>query len=432
MTSASTPNPSSETVPKDFSSVDNPHRFNKGAVYVSGFRWLLLLLFALLLEKAADGIIQRTVYSPQFLKPEVLAPFVNIEQPPFSSILTPHWTYISGLLQFAVTLLFAIRYFLCLIDPLERKAGLNIEGLADHDSKIIWNALREVGGLEIAIVSVTSLLEFVLLYHAVMSFGSFQQWATFLLLLVIVDSLIFFCVVRNLAGVAKRQVKVIEDKIKKANAWRINKLKAISGNHLEQTLSQDVDALQVVEALSTNSTIKTQVQQIELHFRAELAKQTERQEYWKLVQQRFQRVTGDYGPWNLLDGLTIALTLLAFHYRTTPSWPQQITNGELGGLGLSIVVGLTAIILLLKSVSKIPSLKRPILIGFATFVGLLTMCLVSDVRFSWCGKIFSSQGMEFVLLSLLTIATSFFCYRNYHCQPQLWHAHVKVLKAATG
>lgn len=171
---------------------------NKGIVFVTVFRWLLVLLTALVFEKLADGLCvsltgesffthvslwidmgEYGIETTQFVKPSLVPS------------LQRNWqTYVTGIAQIVVTLLFLARYFLCLIDGIERKVRITV--LTDF-SKPDWQILlSRLSTRTIVGSAIISVLEFILLYHAVISIPSIAQWLFFLLLLVAVDTIWFF------------------------------------------------------------------------------------------------------------------------------------------------------------------------------------------------------------------------------------------------
>lgn len=92
---------------------------NIGLVFVQSFRWLLLLLFAFLLEKAAEGITSRVSNDAVYSSGVVFTPMFGHTTSPLSMHWVPQWDYLIGFVQLLVTVIFAIRYLVCLVDPLE-------------------------------------------------------------------------------------------------------------------------------------------------------------------------------------------------------------------------------------------------------------------------------------------------------------------------
>lgn len=175
--------------------MSNQRNLNSGLVFVTVFRWLLILLTALVFEKLADGICVRITGESFFRQ---ISLWINIgaftlDSGPFvnqNTLLVANWqSYAIGISQLVTTLLFLVRYFLCLIDGIERKVEISV----DTDfSKPGWqNLLSKLPTSTIVGATLISVMEFILLYHAVISVPSTTQWLFFLLLLVLVDTVWF-------------------------------------------------------------------------------------------------------------------------------------------------------------------------------------------------------------------------------------------------
>ncbi len=156
--------------------------FNLGLLFVTAFRWMLLLLFALTLQKIVDGLCfklsNETIFSDMKL---LIFPANILQKIPIGGI---EWNYFIGIMQFAVTILFAIRYFGCLVDPIWR-GGINMDWDKTKYSLPLY--LKKVPVKNIIEASMISLIEFVIVYHVSVSLSHVGQWLNFLLLLVIVD-----------------------------------------------------------------------------------------------------------------------------------------------------------------------------------------------------------------------------------------------------
>src|SRR5437660_6317852 len=95
--------------------------FGLGLRTIEVFRWLLVLLVALVLEKGAEGITFRvTGTTPHHFDGVYVYALMTDRFPNSTLLYWPHWSYLTGLLQFCTTALFAARYFICLVDPLGR------------------------------------------------------------------------------------------------------------------------------------------------------------------------------------------------------------------------------------------------------------------------------------------------------------------------
>lgn len=160
---------------------------NTGVVFVSVFRWVLLLLFALTLEKMADGLCVRMTGEPLFQSLVLLYPFADrVLGSPASGIADQ---YLVGFLQLVTTILLLVRYYGCLVDQIWRtKVDM---GLDFRDKK--WQErLADVSHARVLGTASISLIEFVLFYHAALAVPNVRQWLQFLTLIVLVDTLYYF------------------------------------------------------------------------------------------------------------------------------------------------------------------------------------------------------------------------------------------------
>ncbi|MEZ5358286.1 MAG: hypothetical protein R3F48_05600 [Candidatus Zixiibacteriota bacterium] len=185
------------------------YKASPGVIYTRVFKFVTLLLFSLLLEKCAEGIIQRggvdlplrdiTVGLPIWLGQS----FVNFTG-------QPHWKYICGFFQLAVTVLFAAKYFLCLIDPIERIAKVDSVAVKWITYPDLLSGLSPIRGWHIFMVTLISIPEFVIVFHACVSFCSIKQWIIFLILLVLWDSIAFFVLLPSLILFIKLHIIYLE------------------------------------------------------------------------------------------------------------------------------------------------------------------------------------------------------------------------------
>ncbi len=173
---------------------------NLGVRFIEVFRWLLLLIFALLLEKGAESITFRIAEHsphPHFDELQIIPPLLHAEA--WSKwIWMSHWSYLAGIGQLLITLIIAVRYIICLVDPFERfvGAGDNTNAL-DNWQQAFSNSLQRIQSdrvLSIIIVMVLFIttVEFLLLFHASTSFRVYEQWLSFLIMLVFWDAIFFF------------------------------------------------------------------------------------------------------------------------------------------------------------------------------------------------------------------------------------------------
>lgn len=192
---------------------------NLGRIFVSAFRWLLLLLFALVIQKGIEGVAFRVGGTPHFASS--LATVENL------------WKYLGGILQVLITFLFAIRYVICFVDPFERIAGLDLT--VTWSRKEIIEKLRTVQPHHAGLVSLIALVEFSLLTHASLSLISLLQWLWFLFSLAVFDSFIFF-----LGGAFFERLKVCWERLRIGALEIFNKVLSRGGNNaLENYLSEE-------------------------------------------------------------------------------------------------------------------------------------------------------------------------------------------------
>jgi hypothetical protein len=163
-------------------------RLNLGLIFVRTFRWLLLLLFSLVLEKGAEGVMIRML--------DCETPYLAKDMSPFTVPL--QLNYLGGVAQLVILMLFVLRYFFCLVDPLERAARLDEISPQEITPRVLRHSLARITEGRIVYVFAISLGEFILLLHASMSFKSPDIFLVFLWLLVAFDSIIFMIVPRLL------------------------------------------------------------------------------------------------------------------------------------------------------------------------------------------------------------------------------------------
>jgi hypothetical protein len=394
--------------------VERKEHLNLGVIFVNFFKWMLILLFALILQRAAEGITFRLenkiVYSNHVVHSPVLGLSDNLLDP-LQIALMPHWSYLVGVLQMIITLLFAARYFLCLIDPLERISGIHSRQVEMSDSNAIKEALHKTKEWHILLVIVIALPEFLLLFHAATSFASYHQWICFLLLLVIWDSLLFFGILGNLHYVVTLR-GWIHKKSFRCSYKRMNKK---YGSKLAHTMR-----------ISKTKTVLKQLHQAR---RQNYDKYKERRNRYKGITRKLKQIKTDYGPWNYLDGLILLICLAdrrlyidkgMVPINSNPLWAEWIA---------------TVLICLLFLFLTWWFLRRFIIrnemgsrIWFIVAVGSVLVCSIFiyiDSKMAWSAK---ASASEFLVMAVLFIGLIVCSFINYKTQPKLWRRHFAILR----
>ena len=170
---------------------------NVGELFVGTFRWLVLLMFAVVLKRGIEGVFARAGYPAH----SVMHQFVDF--PSLDMSRNMHRPYIGAFIDVLVLLLFAVRYSLCLVDPIERAAGLALERQKGANKKMLEREvanlskddlrmrLKDVRGYQAAAVLLLAVPEFGLLVHAGLSVQWPIQWLTILGWLVVWDTIAF-------------------------------------------------------------------------------------------------------------------------------------------------------------------------------------------------------------------------------------------------
>lgn len=182
-----------------------------GLFFVSVFRWALIVFFGFLIKAQFETALIRacnathcTELGLSLLPPGIVELGRSVDGS-WSSIWnvvkyawsTLHWPFLTGLVQALITAIFAIRYTLCIVDPIERRAGLLGERSASVpvlDEEVIQSRLGSTRAVLVAVVVFAiGMPELMFLFHAASSV-TFDQWTVFLLSLVLWDSGMFFIV----------------------------------------------------------------------------------------------------------------------------------------------------------------------------------------------------------------------------------------------
>ncbi len=148
---------------------------NIARFYVRAYRWLLLLLVALVIEKCLDALTIKVVGQIPFY------PDVVVSLPSLTGGI--HWRYIFGILQIFVTLMLLLRYSLSLIEFITERCRPGPK--ADIQMKY----LAEVGALPVLFTLILTVFEFLFILQAAVAIPSVRQWLAFLVYLSSVDLL---------------------------------------------------------------------------------------------------------------------------------------------------------------------------------------------------------------------------------------------------
>lgn len=162
---------------------------NLGVWFVKTFRWFMLFCLTLIISKGVESIAWGNEGYAQFRLESVVVFGPNFGWWPSLNFGMLNRSYIAGVMELFITLLFAIRYVPAFIDPIERYAEL--DGNEDIVKDKVISGLGRIKPVHIASVFVVATVEYLLLVHASMSFSQIRQWLNFLLALVVFDSMFF-------------------------------------------------------------------------------------------------------------------------------------------------------------------------------------------------------------------------------------------------
>jgi hypothetical protein len=268
---------------------------NLGLIFVEGFRWLLLLLFALLLEKGAEGMTLRVCDEREY---------------PLTTVFST-WEYSIGFLQFLVTVIFAARYLVCLVDPLER-----ICNAFAQQKESLMERLHRIHAGHIILVILIAVPEIFFLFHAATSFRSFHQWLTFLLMLVVWDSIAFFFFLPSLVWVF----------------YFLARIRPYRGK-VDKLLYRPIKRARRTKTLLS---IDRQAEEDESRYRD--------------MADDLSGAIGAYIVWNILDALLLITGLLGLHLSTNANLPVSFSSVNLGTREILTLCGLAVLFPLLVSV----------------------------------------------------------------------------------
>jgi hypothetical protein len=157
-----------------------------GRLFILIFRWLLLLLVALTVEKGIDALTVKITSNQQ---PFFLSQNMSVSLPIIGNYHYVHWPYIVGILATLVIFMLMFRYFLCLIEPITELCRTN--GNIDFHLDGWQICLNKVTRWRIALVIFASTFEFLFLIQASLALPNTAQWLTFLALLALFDLGVF-------------------------------------------------------------------------------------------------------------------------------------------------------------------------------------------------------------------------------------------------
>jgi len=395
--------------------------FNIGLTFIVGFRWMLLLLFTLLLEKAAEGITARLTPNSVTYSSVVVNTFMfGSPEQPVDFPLQPNLTYLSGVLQLLVTALFAVRYFLCLIDPLERIAQINHESEESLSAESMKTKLKEVGWSHVALVSCIALPEFVLLFHASTALPSFEQWAKFLFWLVAIDSTFFFVVYPLRYKAIECWQVVVGKYYDLLIGFSARYTRIVDGFRLHMRLERKMKG----EAISMDDAVSA----AENRFQSVLVRYGSRKSDWlvrnKARMDAVMGATAEYGPWNFLDVLVLVLALLDAYFCKRNAWTAVPEYASLGVLFVSLFF-LALIAVKRLGDSKYRIVRRKLVLLLSSFVPLLGLQFFQDTGMASGGL---HDFHDFLRQLWLLGAFVSLTVLNYRVQPELWNRHIEILK----
>lgn len=400
-------------------SSDTSDDYKVGVMFLTGFRWLLLLLFALLIEKAAESVtVSFTEALPVYTSVTVFSPLFGDSQSPWHWLWRPNWRYLAGVMRLFVTLLFGAKYFLCLVDPIERIA--KVVGLSPKSTDIRATVRKcvddEVKGRHVALVALVTIPEFILLFHAATSVANYRQWVMFLLLLVLWDSFAFFGILEfwGRLAVAAGRVEILYIK----GAARLRKLlwerRANSG--IKKIVSDGIHNGVGGEEISPK--LRAVYQDL----------QNRRTDLEGKVKKRIADGKGqhppfrDYGPWNLLDAIVLIIGLSRDFVGERGAHASHLFVDKYDYVGLCVFVLLFFVLLTtLFRAQGLEKQRRLILLGVVLMLVSVLSCVFLPM--SRLGEDCANTSV----LAALFVASLIFVRCNYLSQRQLWHLHVLML-----
>lgn len=171
-----------------------------GRLFILIFRWLLLLLVALTVEKGVDALTVKITADHQ---PFFLSGSTAVSLPIISNSTLVNWSYVCGILETLVIFMLMFRYFLCLIEPITELC--RFDGNINFQSEDWQNCLDRITRWRISLVIFASTFEFLILIQAALALPNIKQWLSFLAMLAIFDICVFiimpiFLVVIGISG----------------------------------------------------------------------------------------------------------------------------------------------------------------------------------------------------------------------------------------
>jgi hypothetical protein len=393
--------------------------YKVGVMFLTGFRWLLLLLFALLIEKAAESVtVSFTETLPVYTSVTVFSPLFGDAKTPWHWLLRPNWRYLAGVMRLFVTLLFGAKYFLCLVDPIERVA--KVVGLSPKSTDIRARVRTcvddEVKGRHVALVALVTIPEFILLFHAATSVANYHQWLMFLLLLVLWDSLAFFGILELWGWLAVAAGRVGILYIKSVARFRKSLWERRAALWIKKIVSDGIHNGVGGEEISP----KVQAVYQDL--------QNRRTDLEDKVKKRIAGLKGqrppsrDYGPWNLLDAIVLIIGLSRDFVGERGAHASHLFVDKYDDVGLVVLVLLFAVLAVTLFRAHGLEKQRPlILLGLVLMLGSVLSC--AFLPMARLGEDCANTSV----LAALFVASLIFVRCNYLSQRQLWHLHVLML-----
>jgi hypothetical protein len=396
-----------------------------GLIFLAAFRWLLLLLFSLILEKAAESVtITFTEDSPAYtLKtlPVIYSPMFGDADQPWHFLWVPNWKYIAGIVQIFLTLLFAAKYFLCLVDPIERFAGIaDLTPSKDTQRQVVTRIKEKISNYHIGLIAVVAIPEFVLLFHAATSIASYRQWLMFLFLLVLWDSVAFFFMLEFFTRIEVwwRRLAIRCTKVKRKCTEKLQKL-GLATKVVRDVLSilgkKSQDAQEVAARLTQAA---TQLAEQEEVFNAKL---TTKKDELRLLEEN--RPVFDYGPWNYLDALVLILGLCVdLNYDVLLCCRHFVADWE-DVLGIAVVLTLSALLIVTLRAARISTRSRVYIL-----LAMMALVLCIPTHSLLPMQLRNGDAAKAATLTVLLIVSAIFLRSNYRSQQDLWHRHILLLR----
>jgi len=154
---------------------------NSGRLFVNVYRWILLFLMTLAVEKGLDALAFKVSSDgcPFFTKTVVFIPQLLSSE-------TRNLSYGVGILEVATLLMLMVRYFGCMVEPITQKCR-DEKGVIDFTTVTWQDKLANVGSLRVSMVLFVTAFEFLFTVQAALALPDVRQWLFFIALLTLFD-----------------------------------------------------------------------------------------------------------------------------------------------------------------------------------------------------------------------------------------------------